>query len=98
MKQFICKALVFLRIVDRHDGLISLTNVAMIVIIVKLAMIQQASVFDLGTFFVAATNVNMKKWLNRTQMAKDALVQVDNVSTKIKQAAQEIGVSINTKE
>lgn len=56
------KFLDFIRITDPHDGRISLTNIAMIVAIVKLAAVQTSTVFDLGTLLLALANYNAKKW------------------------------------
>lgn len=57
------RALVFLRLVDPHDQTLSLTSIALIIVIVKLAMVKTPSVYDLGGLLLALANYNAKKWL-----------------------------------
>lgn len=98
MNKYLKNILIFFRLMDEHDGNLSLSSIAMIVVIVKLAMVQQASVMDLGGFFVAIMNMNLKKWINNTKLAQQTLEQVNDVSNKIKQVAETIGVNITNKE
>jgi hypothetical protein len=57
------RALIFFRLVDAHDGLISLTNVALIVVIVKLVLVKTPGLTELGTLLLALANYNAKKWM-----------------------------------
>ncbi len=44
---------IWLRLVDPHDGLVSLTSIALIVALVKFAMVKDVSVTELTAFFSA---------------------------------------------
>jgi hypothetical protein len=57
------RALVFLRIVDDHDGNISLSNIVFIVVMVKIVLIPHPNMFDLGSLLAVVLNYNTKKWL-----------------------------------
>lgn len=50
-----------MRLVDSHDGQLSLTNIALIIVIVKLTLIPSPSIFDLGSLLLALANYNAKK-------------------------------------
>jgi hypothetical protein len=52
----------FLRLVD-ENGQLSLTNVAVLVVLVKLALTQNASLVDAGALFVSLLNYSGKKVL-----------------------------------
>ena len=58
------KVLQFLRLVDENNQ-ISLTNIAMIIVLVKLACAQQAGVADLGALMLALASYNCKKLLTK---------------------------------
>lgn len=64
MKQNLLKVLVFLRICDPFDNSLSITNLAMFVVLYKLAVVQTTSVNDLGTLLVALGGYNLKKFIN----------------------------------
>lgn len=49
----ILRLLIWLRLADEHDGAISLTSLALIIALVKFAMVKDVSVPDLTAFFVA---------------------------------------------
>lgn len=76
MKQFILKALIFLKIVDEHDENISLTNVGLIVVLVKLAIVQSASIVDIGGLLLALLNYNAKKMINAPLLKNDITTQI----------------------
>ena len=61
MKTLLIRALTFSRLIDDQHNL-SLTNLAMIIVVVKLAIAQQASTIDLGTLLLALSNYNIKKY------------------------------------
>lgn len=59
------KVLAFLRIIDEHDGKLSLTNLAVIVALLKLALASQVvAPTDLGTIIAALAAYQAKKWIN----------------------------------
>lgn len=58
------KALHFLRLTDPHDGLISLTNLAVIVAIAKVAQSHDPMVIA-GAFATAVGGYGYKKFINR---------------------------------
>jgi hypothetical protein len=59
------RILEFIRLVDPHDGLLSLTNIALIVVIVKIATAPSTSLGDLGGLFVALASYQAKKLINK---------------------------------
>jgi hypothetical protein len=59
------KVLSFLRLVDPHDGQISLTNVALIVVLVKIGFAPEVSLVDAGALFVTLLSYQGKKLINR---------------------------------
>jgi hypothetical protein len=95
MKRF----LEFLRLVDAHDGQLSLTNIALIVVIVKLALIQNAGLTDIGALLLALANYNYKKVLNsdvgdsNEPAVPSALQgQVDEMKTRLNAVAIRLGL------
>lgn len=62
MKAFFIRVGLFLRLIDDQHNL-SLTNIATIIVVIKLALAQQASAIDLGTLLLALANYNVKKYL-----------------------------------
>lgn len=66
MKDKIMKALIFLRIVDDHDQLLSLTNVALIIALAKLCMATSTSMTDIGGLFTVLLAYTSKKYINST--------------------------------
>lgn len=57
------KALIFFRLIDQDHGQLSLTDIAMYVVLVKLALVQQASVADLGAFFGVLAARSYRRYL-----------------------------------
>lgn len=57
--------LAFLRLTD-DDGLLSLTHIALMVVIAKVAFVQHASVVDLGGLLLGLANYSGKKIIDRT--------------------------------
>lgn len=55
----------FLRLVDHHDGLISLTNVALIIVLVKLAKTPSSTLTDTVPLILALASYNVKKLINK---------------------------------
>ncbi len=53
MLKFLLRILTWLRLVDPHDGLVSLTSIALILALYKLATITDVSLTELTAFFVS---------------------------------------------
>lgn len=84
LRNFITQSLIFLRILDPHDGLVSLTNVALIIMLIKLCSIQNTNMVDLGSFFLALTGYQYKKFLNKDNILKAQTI-LNQVANKIEQ-------------
>jgi hypothetical protein len=80
MKHYLFEVLIFLRLIDRHDETISITNVALYIVLFKLALVQQASMIDVGSVFVALSNYNIKKYLNKNNIAQAATIATQIVT------------------
>lgn len=65
IKRNILNSLIFLRIVDNHDQMISISNIALIIVLVKLTMAPQANLTDTGTLLIALANYSYKKYINK---------------------------------
>lgn len=61
MAENVIKALEFLRIVDAHDGKVSLTNVAVMVVVLKILFVPQFSIGEVGALLIALLNYSAKK-------------------------------------
>lgn len=70
IKDFLLKTAVFLRLVDGHDGQLSITNIAMFVVLYKLFTVEAASINDLGALLVTLGAYNYKKFLNQDRTAE----------------------------
>lgn len=55
------KLLNWLRLTDQHDGQLSLTNLALLVVLVKLGMASEVTLVDAGALFVALLSYQGKK-------------------------------------
>lgn len=94
----------FLRLIDDHDGNISLTNVALLIVLTKLALTQNASLIDAGSLLITLLSYQGKKLINKdagvvistpTEDAIGILVKrVDELSNKV--SAQQIGMGIKS--
>lgn len=71
MKETVMKALVFLRFVDDHDRTISLSNVALIVVIAKLVLLKNATMVDISGLLLALLNLNVKKMINKSAASQE---------------------------
>lgn len=87
MKTLLLKPLVFMRLVDAHDGSLSLTNVAMYVALTKLAIAPQAGVTEVATLLLALLSYSAKKVINRKSGSGTAVdevkAQVASLETKV---------------
>lgn len=63
-KQAFKNTLIVLRVVDAHDGQLSLSNLAVLVVLVKLALAPQFSMTEIGALFIALMNYSGKKIIN----------------------------------
>lgn len=70
------KIAVFLRLVDSHDGLLSITNLAIFITLYKLIETPAVSLNDVGMVFVALANYGYKKYIN-----KDVALEILNAAT-----------------
>lgn len=59
------QALVFLRLVDAHDGTVSLTSVALWVVLFKVAVAQSVEMTEVATLMLALLQYSAKKVINR---------------------------------
>lgn len=64
MKEKLLNFLIFIRIVDAHDRLLSLTNIALIVALIKLGMTHSANMTDIGSLFTVLLAYTGKKFIN----------------------------------
>jgi hypothetical protein len=64
MKDWLIKAATFVRVIDSHDGQLSLTNITLIITLVKLVMIQQTLIADIGALLIAMVAFQAKKLIN----------------------------------
>jgi hypothetical protein len=72
------KLLSFLRVVDAHDGTVSWTTVALIVVVMKLALAPAAGFAEIGGLFLALLAHQGKKLIHnaRVDVEEQALVNV----------------------
>lgn len=75
------QALTFLRMVDSHDKLLSLTNTALIVCIVKLAALKNVDLADLGSFFLALLAYGWKRHGNGQTLVKEERITALEAAT-----------------
>jgi ABC-type multidrug transport system fused ATPase/permease subunit len=83
----------FLRIIDERDDQLSVVNIACIVVIVKVALVVNPSMVDLGTLLIALLAHYGKKRINTkvrnldTQQNK----QLEEVQGKLKELGDRVG-------
>lgn len=87
MKEIIKKSANFLRLID-ENGQLSLTYLAVWVVLVKIAFAQEVNITDAGILFVALLNYSGKKVLKHAGSKKQALQ--DEEATQIKQKLKEL--------
>lgn len=74
------KALVWLRLIDEHDGNISLTNIALLIALVKLAVAPSASIVDIGALFISLASYQAKKVINKDEGKQEPAVSMIDVA------------------
>ncbi|CAB4199832.1 hypothetical protein UFOVP1351_11 [uncultured Caudovirales phage] len=79
MKQW----LTFLRITDPHDGLVSLTNLALWVVLVKIAAAGEVTLTDAGALFVTLLSYQGKKVINKGETTSE---QIEALNARINEA------------
>ena len=68
------------------QGNLSLTNLAMLIIVVKIALVPQASLIDLGTLLLAAANYAHKRYVNSKTQEPAPPVNLDPLHSRLSQA------------
>ena len=83
----------FLRLIDERYICLSITNIACLVIIVKLAAASQPSIADLGGLFIALLAYTGKKQLNKDQAKTDdtQAQAVADLKVKVSEIGDRIG-------
>ena len=83
----------FFRIIDEQDSMLSITNIACIVIVVKLALAAQPSVADLGGLLIALLAYYGKKQITKrhAQLNADQSKVISDLQTKLKEVGDKIG-------
>lgn len=89
MKATFFKVLAFCRIIDSYDQTLSLTNIGLIIILVKLAIVQQTSLVDLGALFLGLLSYQSKKVLTK-DVALASLKSINSAVNTVTQLGAEI--------
>ena len=72
------QVLTFFRIIDNNDGQISLTNIALMVVLYKLFKSTDTSMTDIGGLFIGLSSYSYKKYVNADlvkSLSKNQVVQ-----------------------
>jgi hypothetical protein len=82
------KFLTFIKIMDDHDESLSLTSIALWVVLVKLALVQSASIVDIGALLVSLASYQGKKMIPLKVQESSADIQalttsMSQVTTKL---------------
>lgn len=78
--------LVFLRLVDSHDGNLSLTNLAVIAAIAKFAFLPISGVFETAAMAVIFASYIAKKYLNKNAAPKsdaELSARIDSLDSRM---------------
>lgn len=83
----------FLRVIDESTPILSITNIACIVIIVKIALAAEPSIADLGGLLISLLAYYGKKKINQADRKVDAQQQkdIEDLRSKIKETNDRIG-------
>jgi len=65
IKDRVIGLLKFLKIVDPHDGYISLTSLALLIVLYKLAKTPVSTLEDTVPLIIALASYNIKKFINK---------------------------------
>ncbi len=72
------RVLEFLRLTDVHDGKLSLTNVALWVVLAKIATAGEVTLVDAGALFVTLLSYQSKKVINHGQQEQFKTVKAES--------------------
>lgn len=89
MKKFFCSVLRFLNLVDRSCNL-SITNIALIVLITKLALAPQFSIPEVAAFFMALLNYGHKRHESNKAIANEVPEVIPTPAIDLSPIQQEI--------
>jgi len=99
LKVLLKKVSDFFRLID-DQGKLSITNVAVYVVLVKIAMVSEIDLMDAGILFVALLNYSGKKVLNKIKEPVDmedptALVEerISKLQDKVNSIAMAMGIT-----
>lgn len=99
---YVIKALNWLRITDAQ-GRLSLTNIALLVCLVKLALVQSATLPDIGALFLSVTAYNFKRHQEGKPQLADVVADLKashaatiGVAEDAMAAAQDIATQVGT--
>jgi len=84
MNNFIKKALYFVRLTD-DEGLLSITHIACMVVLYKVAMASEPSVTDMGALLITLALYYGKRHVQskRTKLTDDSKVTLTEMQTKV---------------
>lgn len=83
-RQGVWRACVFVRLIDPHDSNISITNIALVIALFKLATAPVTSLTDIGALMVGLLNYSYKKYLNQN------LGQAADITNKIIKRSEDV--------
>lgn len=94
LKEQAIKALTFLRIIDQHDGLMSITNVQSIIVLVKLAVQPSVGIVEIGGLLIALASHQGKKLINKKQakVTEDTEKKIAEMKDTISAVALKVGL------
>lgn len=101
MKQFFVKLGRFLRIVDESAITLSITNIAVYVVLVKIALAAEPSITEMGGLLITLAAYYGKKHINKDKVAitdenkaaiEELKVKVQNVADKASGVAAMVGM------
>lgn len=87
LKQYFIDFLVFTRFIN-GDGNLSITNIAVIIVLYKLACTPSTSITDCGALFLSLSHYGWKKYIN-----KDNVNQVTEIANKIITKSEDLSSS-----
>lgn len=87
LRKFVVRILVFFRVVDEHDNNLSITNIALLIALAKLAVTPTASLTDAGALIAGLSAYSYKKYLNLD------LAQASLITNKIIKKSEDIASS-----
>lgn len=92
--EWLKKASIFLRLIDENNQL-SITNIAVYIVLVKIALVQDFNITDAGALFVCLLNYSGKKYLKHASEKKKLLS--DEEGQAFKDKVTELEKTLKTK-